>query len=144
MFSISKDFHFSASHALTHLPESHKCHRLHGHNYIVRVTVEAHCLDSKGFVIDYGDLRPFGQWLDETCDHRDLNEMAQDHYPLQLIEPLIKAGTKGTISTGVLTTAENLARWFQGMVIVLVPETQDMRVRVSVSETPKTWATFPL
>lgn len=37
MFRITKEFHFSASHQLTGLPEDHQCARLHGHNYIVEV-----------------------------------------------------------------------------------------------------------
>lgn len=37
MFRIRKEFHFSASHQLTHLPPDHQCARLHGHNYIVVV-----------------------------------------------------------------------------------------------------------
>ncbi len=34
MFTITKEFHFSASHQLSHLPEDHQCARLHGHNYV--------------------------------------------------------------------------------------------------------------
>ena len=41
MFRIRKEFHFSASHQLTHLPDDHQCARLHGHNYIVVIELAA-------------------------------------------------------------------------------------------------------
>ena len=37
MFKISKEFYFSAAHALFGLPDDHPCTRLHGHNYVVTV-----------------------------------------------------------------------------------------------------------
>ena len=37
-FTIAKRFSFSASHALTAVPEDHKCRRTHGHNYEVEVS----------------------------------------------------------------------------------------------------------
>ena len=37
MNTISKEFHFSASHQLFGLKEGHPCGRLHGHNYIVKI-----------------------------------------------------------------------------------------------------------
>lgn len=51
MHRITKEFHFSASHQLCHLPADHKCARLHGHNYIVGAE-----LDADGFVPDFSDL----------------------------------------------------------------------------------------
>ena len=69
MFRISKEFHFSASHQLHGLPEGHQCARLHGHNYIIRVTLASETLNEVGFVQDYGDLKPIGKWIDETLDH---------------------------------------------------------------------------
>ena len=35
MTSIWKDFHFDAAHWLPHVPEGHKCGRMHGHTYRV-------------------------------------------------------------------------------------------------------------
>jgi len=118
-WSISKDFAFSASHVLTGLRDGHPCGRLHGHNYTVRVTVEADDLDATGFIIDYGDLAPFSHYLDETFDHRHLNEVMD-------INP----------------TAEHLARWLHGDLLTLMWLPPGAHLAVSVSETPKTWATW--
>lgn len=72
MHTISKEFHFSASHALLGLPVDHPCSALHGHNYIIRVFFRGP-VNEKGFVIDYNDLKPIGKWIDEYLDHTHLN-----------------------------------------------------------------------
>ena len=41
MYTIAKQFTFSASHQLDHLPEDHQCARLHGHNYVVEIVLSA-------------------------------------------------------------------------------------------------------
>lgn len=116
-YRISKEFHFSASHQLHGLRDGHPCGRVHGHNYIVRVTLESETVDERGFVVDYNDLKPFGQWIDDTLDHEHLNNVL----PMQ-------------------PTAENMARLFVEVIEEEFPMPEGVRVSVAVSETPKTWA----
>lgn len=115
MFRITKEFHFSASHRLAHLPADHQCARLHGHNYIVQVELAAANLNADGFVRDYRELRPLKDYLDAVFDHRHLNDV--------LDAP---------------STAEHLARHFYDWCKARWPETAAVRV----SETPKTWAEY--
>ena len=115
MYRISKQFHFSAAHALTLLPESHPCHRLHGHNYIVEVVLESETLDQYGFVVDYNDLYPVKTFIDAELDHRNLNDVMAE-----------------------ATTAENIARLLYQK---FKPEFPRL-AKVRVSETPKTWAEY--
>ncbi|GAB3166104.1 hypothetical protein GCM10027059_24680 [Myceligenerans halotolerans] len=77
MLRITKEFHFSASHVLDELPEWHPCARNHGHNYIVMLELSARAgdLTGPGFVRDYRDLDSFKKWVDETLDHRHLNDV---------------------------------------------------------------------
>ena len=124
MFSISKDFAFSASHQLDGLPEDHPCSRLHGHNYVVRLTLKAEEVNAVGFIYDYRELDPFKKWIDDTVDHRDLNEVMKG------------LGIDGN------PTAERMARWFRAVAMELLDLPRDIRLSVSVSETPKTWATY--
>jgi 6-pyruvoyl-tetrahydropterin synthase len=70
---VSKMFTFSASHRLTGLPEGHKCLRLHGHNYEVILTMAGYP-NGTGMVLDYGLMKPFGQWLTDNWDHRHLGD----------------------------------------------------------------------
>lgn len=37
---LYKEFMFEAAHHLPHVPEGHKCGRLHGHSFLVRLYVE--------------------------------------------------------------------------------------------------------
>lgn len=124
MYTIKKQFEFSASHQLLHLrnpawPEDderqHQCSRDHGHNYIVEVELQAELLDSRGFVVDYGELRALKEYIDTTFDHRRLNDVVAFY-----------------------TTAENLAAHFFGWCYLRWVQTAAVRV----SETPKTWAEF--
>ena len=116
MYTIAKAFHFSASHRLEHLPETHPCFRLHGHNYIVELVLRAETLDPTGFVIDYRALEPFKRIIDEELDHRHLND----------------------VLPGV-TSAECLAFWLFDRAKQLWPT---LIYAVRVSETPKTWAEY--
>lgn len=75
-YTIGKEFHFSASHQLSHLGESHKCARLHGHNYKVVIFLRREqFLDPDGFVLDYGDLWKFKRYIDDELDHKHLNDV---------------------------------------------------------------------
>lgn len=115
MYEISKRFDFHASHQVRGLPNGHKCGRLHGHGYVIELVLRRDTLDSVGFVVDYGDLAPFKRMVDETLDHRHLNDVIP-----------------------VNPTAENLAAvLYQQAAAFGWPV-----ARVGVSETAKTWAWF--
>lgn len=115
MYTITKQFSFSASHVLDHLPDGHPCSRLHGHNYVVELVIGGLELDESGFVRDYRDLAPFKAFVDEKLDHRHLNDVVDGP-----------------------TSAENLARFLYEFARNLWPEVAAVRV----SETPKTWAEY--
>ena len=120
VFTISKEFAFSASHILAGLPEGHQCGRLHGHNYVVIIELAGTEVDDRGFVMDYGDLSPLKSFVDDVLDHRHLNDLA----------PF--AGDRNP-------TAENLAAWIYAKATV---EWQWPVSGVGISETPKTWAWY--
>jgi 6-pyruvoyltetrahydropterin/6-carboxytetrahydropterin synthase len=74
MHTISKEFHFSASHILKGLPKNHPCGRMHGHNYVLTVYLTGK-VDEIGFVIDYRKLQPIKDFVDHALDHRHLNDV---------------------------------------------------------------------
>jgi len=79
MYKISKQFDFSASHILDMLDADHPCARMHGHNYLITVYLQSEQLDCYGFVKDYNDLKPIKRFIDETLDHRHLNDVIPTH-----------------------------------------------------------------
>lgn len=117
-FTISKSFEFSASHELWLLPETHKCRRNHGHNYVVTLTLTVDHLDEHGFVTDFGDLAPFDLYLKNTFDHRRLNDQVDFHPSSELL-------------------AQHLGNWF---IDNLEPHLHGRLVSVQVSETPSSSA----
>lgn len=72
MFNITKSFTFDAAHRLFKLPTSHKCSNIHGHTYRVDVSITVKELDEYDFVIDFGELRWFKNYLDDNFDHKIL------------------------------------------------------------------------
>ncbi|KJE34549.1 6-pyruvoyl tetrahydrobiopterin synthase [Thalassospira sp. HJ] len=116
MFTITKQFAFSASHQLSGLEDDHPCARLHGHNYIVEVELKGASLDARGFVRDYRELGPLKRLIDDEFDHRHLNDVLGHDHP----------------------TAEQLALFFYDWAHDRWPEVSAVRV----SETPKAWAEY--
>ena len=116
MYTISKEFHFSASHHLHGLPEEHQCRRDHGHNYIVKIELKGHQLQKDvEFLQDYGALKPIKDWIEDTLEHRNLNDVVPGN-----------------------PTAENIARWIYWKWKRDFP----LLSAVEVSETPKTNARY--
>ena len=116
MYRITKEFAFSASHQLVHMPADHQCARLHGHNYVVVVELAAAELNADGFVRDYHELAPLKAYIDGELDHRHLNDVLGDD----------------------MVTAEKLAKHLYDWCAARWPEV----TAVKVSETPKTWAEY--
>lgn len=72
---IWKEFTFEAAHLLPNVPEGHKCGRLHGHSFLVRITLRGHAGATTGWVMDFADLKTAWKPLDALLDHRYLNEI---------------------------------------------------------------------
>lgn len=72
---IFKEFKFEAAHRLDHLPEGHKCRRLHGHSYRLRVHVRGRVDAKTGWVMDFDEIRRACDPLIAQLDHAYLNEI---------------------------------------------------------------------
>jgi 6-pyruvoyltetrahydropterin/6-carboxytetrahydropterin synthase len=73
MYTIFKDFSFSAAHQIR--GHTGGCENLHGHNYRVRVHVAARELDALGMVIDFADLKAALAEVLGPFDHRVINDV---------------------------------------------------------------------
>jgi 6-pyruvoyltetrahydropterin/6-carboxytetrahydropterin synthase len=72
---IFKEFTFEAAHRLPHVPDGHKCGRLHGHSYQVAVHLTGPVDEQAGWVTDFADItHAFGP-LRDCLDHNYLNEI---------------------------------------------------------------------
>ena len=86
---LTKTFHFEAAHDLPTFPEGHKCRRLHGHSFRFDVIVSGEVDESKGYLIDFGEIKRVVDPLVKRLDHYYLNEIEGLQNP----------------------TSENLAQW---------------------------------
>jgi queuosine biosynthesis protein QueD len=89
---LYKDFRFEAAHRLPNVPEGHKCARLHGHSFLVRITVLGDVDPSTGWLMDFDDIKSAFAPLLEQLDHYYLNDIEGLENP----------------------TSENLAVWVVG------------------------------
>ena len=75
ILELYKDFRFEAAHRLPNVPEGHKCARLHGHSFFVRLTIDGPVDDHTGWVMDFDDIKQAFAPLLEQLDHHYLNEI---------------------------------------------------------------------
>ena len=71
---LSCEFHYDSAHYLTRVPEGHKCGRLHGHTYVLTVTLGGPVRDD-GFICDFADVKTVIEPLIKQLDHRLLNDI---------------------------------------------------------------------
>ena len=72
---IFKEFTFEAAHRLPNVPEKHKCHRLHGHSFRVRIYVEGNLDPKLGWIMDFADIKKAVKPVIDQLDHYYLNEI---------------------------------------------------------------------
>lgn len=74
--TIYKDFTFEAAHKLPHVPEGHKCGRLHGHSFMVRLEITGEVDAHSGWIIDFSEVKGIFKPILEQLDHHYLNDIA--------------------------------------------------------------------
>jgi 6-pyruvoyltetrahydropterin/6-carboxytetrahydropterin synthase len=69
--------------------ESH-CRFLHGYSIKVECTFKGHTLDARNWLVDFGSLKSFKGWLEDTFDHKTL--VAEDDPELKFFQVMDKNG----------------------------------------------------
>lgn len=104
---IYKEFSFEAAHRLPHVPEGHKCARLHGHSFYVRIYVRGEVGSHTGWVMDFSELKQVFKPIYERLDHHYLNDIEGLENP----------------------TSENLSRWIWQQLKPLLPILSKIEVK---------------
>lgn len=73
---VFREFGFEAAHRLPNVAPGHKCARLHGHSFRVRVHVTGPVDPQAGWVVDFGEIAEACRPVRDALDHRYLNEIA--------------------------------------------------------------------
>lgn len=75
MMELYKDFRFEAAHRLPNVPEGHKCARLHGHSFLVRLTIVGEVDPVTGWLMDFDEIKTAFEPLYDQLDHHYLNDV---------------------------------------------------------------------
>lgn len=104
---LFKEFTFEAAHRLPNVPAEHKCSRLHGHSFAVRISADGDIGEKSGWVMDFGEIKVAFKPILERLDHYYLNEIPGLENP----------------------TSENLARWIWKELVVTLPQLSEIEIR---------------
>jgi 6-pyruvoyltetrahydropterin/6-carboxytetrahydropterin synthase len=66
---------FDAAHWLPNVPDGHKCKRMHGHTYRVRIEMTGPVGAETGWVMDYETIQKAWRPAKNTLDHHTLNDI---------------------------------------------------------------------
>ena len=72
---IFKVFTVEAAHRLPHVPEGHKCARLHGHSFRIELHLSGPVDPQAGWVMDFADVKAAFKPIYERLDHHYLNDI---------------------------------------------------------------------
>lgn len=72
---IFKEFRFEAAHYLPRVPEGHKCRRLHGHSFRVKIYVSGAIDQEVGWMMDFADIKAAFKPVYDRLDHYYLNDI---------------------------------------------------------------------
>ena len=131
MYSVTKRIEFCYGHRL--LDYDGMCKHPHGHNAVAEIELQADSLDARNMVADFGDIkRVVKGWVDRELDHRMI---------LRRDDPLVRCLQSLGEPVYLLEsnpTVERIAR----LVYDISREQGLPVVRVTVWETPTSWATY--
>ena len=103
---IFKEFIAESAHRLPHVPAGHKCGRLHGHSFRIRIAVRGEPAAETGWIIDFGDIKAAFAPIYAQLDHNYLIDIPGLENP----------------------TSEVLAKWIWQQVKPLLPELSRVRI----------------
>jgi len=106
MIEIWKRYRFEAAHRLPKTQPTHKCHNLHGHNFVVSMSFVGE-VNSDGWLVDFGDITVASNTIKTVVDHRHLNDIPGLENP----------------------TSEVLATWIWDRMMVLIPCLSSVQVQ---------------
>ncbi len=104
---IYKEFTFEAAHRLPNVPVEHKCSRLHGHSFAVRIFVAGEVGADTGWVMDFSDISAAFKPIRKQLDHYYLNDIEGLENP----------------------TSENIARWIWQRLQSSLPQLSAVEIR---------------
>jgi 6-pyruvoyltetrahydropterin/6-carboxytetrahydropterin synthase len=117
-FELKQQFQIEAARFLPRLPTNHPCSRMHGHSFVILLTLQGNLDPEVGWVRDYHEISQTMSPLLKMMDHKVLNEVPGLENP----------------------TSENLCRFIYEH---MKPQITELK-SVTVKETSLTECTYPV
>jgi 6-pyruvoyltetrahydropterin/6-carboxytetrahydropterin synthase len=173
---ISKDFNFCYGHRVFSqelnpeysLDSACKCRHLHGHEGLIRISLEARQLNN-GMVTDFKHLNWLKKWLDDELDHKfimglddpllfheaplvsdiSLSRHEAGHYTLNPssysdLEIPLREKYEGMVFVKFVPTSENLSKWLFEYIDKKMSKIGVKTLSVQFYETPKSQSIYTL
>ena len=138
MFAVTKRKEFSMGHRI--LGYNGPCGRLHGHNYLVELTVKTKELNELGIAIDFTFIKKILQSTVGQLDHRTVLYKKDP-----LVEAISAVHKDSVVVFNEQPTAESIARWIYDQ-IDFSGDASSINIEdtsVKVWETSDSFAVFP-
>ena len=131
MYRVTREIQFCYGHRL--LDYNGICKHPHGHNAVAEIEIRTDALDTRNMVVDFSDIkRVVKGWIDRELDHKMI--LRHDD---PLVPPLTSLGEPIYVLDSN-PTVERIAR----LIFDISREHGLPVVRVTVWETPTSWATY--
>lgn len=75
MTYIFLEYSIDCAHYLPNVPEGHKCGRMHGHRYDIRLEVAGDVDPVSGWIVEYDHIKELADPVIMGLDHQNLNEI---------------------------------------------------------------------
>lgn len=114
--TLVKKFDFEAAQSLPNFPGDHKCQKLHGHSFIVEISVTGEVDPKTHLLYDHAKISQAMQPLLERLDHAYLNDIPGLENP----------------------TLEIIVKWFWDKLQPQLPGLSEIKLQ----ETPRAWCIY--
>lgn len=137
--TVTRKLEFDAAHRV--LGHGGKCRHIHGHRYVVELTVEAKKLNDLAMVIDFSVLKAkVGMWIDVNWDHNIL--LHPDDPLLEVDDHKVFGGKEPYVMGFGNPTAEKIAEELFSVASRLLKDDGITVTNVRVWETPNCHADY--
>lgn len=114
--TLTREFTFDAAQSVTCFPEGHKCRRLHGHGFKIRISVTGRTDPATGLFYDHAEIARQMKPLIDLVDHNYLNDIEGLENP----------------------TLENMLAWFWRKLQPVLPGLSE----IVIYETDRAWGSY--
>lgn len=114
--TLTREFTFDAAQSVTCFPEGHKCRRVHGHGFKLRISVTGEVNPATGLFYDHAEIKRQVRPLLDLVDHNYLNDVEGLENP----------------------TLENMLGWFWGKLKPVLPGLSE----ITIYETDRAWGSY--